>query len=77
MKPKRSIQIIPKAHSYRIFHIESETPVPELELSKVVAIDTKKEMIHLDKMTDGSWRLTYSESVIPDISKVGGFMIRR
>lgn len=48
-----------------------------LELSKVVEIDTKIEMINLEKLGDGTWRLIYSKSVIPDIQKVEGFKIIR
>lgn len=32
-------------------------------------------MINLNQMPDGSWRLAYSEGVIPDISKASGFTI--
>ena len=49
----------------------------KLELSKATAINTEKEMIHLDKLPDGSWRLIYNENLIPDFSKVIGFTVDR
>lgn len=49
----------------------------ELELSKVVEIDTKIEMIKLEKMYDCTWRMVYSKNLIPDITKVEGFKIVR
>jgi hypothetical protein len=42
----------------------------ELILSKATSVKTEKEMIHLDKLSDGSWRLIYNENLIPDFSKV-------
>ena len=48
-----------------------------LELSKVTAVNTKNNMIHLDQLTDGTWRLIYNKNLIPDITKVEGFMIIR
>jgi len=49
----------------------------ELKLSKVVEIDTKIKMINLEKLSNGTWRLIYSKSIIDDISKVKGFKIIR
>lgn len=57
--------------------IEIEGIGKVLELSKVVEIDTKIEMINLEKLGDGTWRLIYSKSVIPDIKDVEGFKIIR
>lgn len=48
-----------------------------LELSKVTAIKTDKKMIELTELPDGTWRLIYSTSVIPDIKDVNGFTIIR
>lgn len=48
-----------------------------LELSKVVEIDTQIEMINIEKLKDGTWRLIYSKSVIPNIKEVEGFKIVR
>jgi len=49
----------------------------ELELSKVTAVRTDKQMIHLDELPDGTWRLIYNGNLIEDISKVDGFKIIR
>ncbi len=48
-----------------------------LELSKATSVRTEKEMIHLDKLSDGSWRLIYNENLIPDFSKVKSLKIIR
>ena len=57
--------------------IEIEGIGKTLELSKVVEIDTRIEMINIEKLGDGTWRLIYSKSLIPDIEKVEGFKIVR
>ena len=49
----------------------------ELELSKVTSIKTKAQMIHLDQLQDGTWRLIYNENLITDIRKVRAFKIIR
>jgi hypothetical protein len=49
----------------------------ELELSKVTAVRTSKQMIHLDQLNDGTWRLIYNSNLIPDITKIEGFTIIR
>ena len=49
----------------------------KLELSIVTAVRTTKEMIHLDQLKDGTWRLIYNSNLIPDITKVKGFTIVR
>ncbi len=41
-----------------------------LELSKVSAVKTKMNMIYLDQLQDGTWRLIYNGNLIPDFSKV-------
>lgn len=41
-----------------------------LELSKATAVRTDKNMIHLDQLEDGTWRLIYNANLIPDITKV-------
>lgn len=48
-----------------------------LELSKVTMIRTDKQMINLDQLPDGTWRLIYSAETIPDITKVEAFKIVR
>lgn len=41
-----------------------------LELSKATAVKTKQNMIHLDELPDGTWRLIYNGNMIPDFSKI-------
>lgn len=57
--------------------IEIEGLGKELELSKVTSVRTTKEMIHLDQLSDGSWRLIYNSNLIPDFSKVKSLKIIR
>ena len=50
----------------------------ELTLSKSVAIHkVAKEFIHLDKLPDGTWRIIYTSTTIPDLTKVVAFDIIR
>lgn len=49
----------------------------ELELSKVTAIDVTKKMLEIQELPDGTFRLIYSKSLIPDIQKVQGIRIIR
>lgn len=48
-----------------------------LELSKATAVRTDKQMIHLDQLKDGTWRLIYNENLIPDFSAVESLRIIR
>lgn len=48
-----------------------------LELSKVTAIHSDKNMIHLDQLPDGTWRLIYSGKMIEDFAKVQALKIIR
>ena len=48
-----------------------------LELSKATAVKTQQEMIHFDKLPDGTWRLIYNSEMIPDFSKIECFKIVR
>jgi hypothetical protein len=48
-----------------------------LELSKATAVRTDNNMIHLDQLPDGTWRLIYNGNMIPDFTKVEGFKIVR
>jgi hypothetical protein len=41
-----------------------------LELSKATAVKTKQNMIHLDQLPVGTWRLIYNGDMIPDFSKI-------
>lgn len=49
----------------------------ELELSIATAVRTDKQMIHLDQLPNGSWRLIYNSNLIPDFTKVQSFKIIR
>jgi len=49
----------------------------ELELSKATAVKTNKNMIHLDQLPDGTWRLIYNGNMIPDFTKVESFKMVR
>jgi len=49
----------------------------ELELSKVTAVDIDKQVIYLEQMKDGKWRLTYTKSLIPDITQLEGLRLKR
>jgi len=49
----------------------------ELELSKVTSVKTSNEMIHLDKLKDGTWRMIFNENLIPDIQNISRFEIHR
>ncbi len=48
-----------------------------LELSKVTSVRTTENMIHLDQLKDGTWRLIYNKDMIPDFTKIKGFKIIR
>lgn len=48
-----------------------------LNLTKVVAVDVPKKMIVFEEIKPGEWRLTYTKSLIPDLSKVSGLVIHR
>lgn len=48
-----------------------------LILSKATAVKTQKNMIHLDQLDDGTWRLIYNGIMIPDFTKVLGLKILR
>jgi hypothetical protein len=48
-----------------------------LELSKATAVKTDKNMIHLDQLQDGTWRLIYNGNMIPDFTKLTSLTIVR
>jgi hypothetical protein len=56
---RRAVTIKFKDGTYRI-----------LELSKATAIRSDIGMLHLDKVKDGTWRLTFSNDVAEDFSKI-------
>ena len=49
----------------------------ELELSKATAVKTDKNMIHLDQLPNGTWRLIYNGKMIPDFTKLTSLTIVR
>jgi len=49
----------------------------ELELGRVVQINTDKKMIYIEEMNDGKWRFTYSSAAISDIKDLIGIQIIR
>ncbi len=52
----------------------------ELNLSKASSVrklQDGKEFIYLDKLTDGTWRMVWTEQTIPDMTKVTSFEIVR
>lgn len=60
---------------YRAIEIEGTGQI--LELSKATSVKTSQNMIHLDQLPDGTWRLIYNGNLIPDFSKVLGLRILR
>lgn len=60
---------------WRAIEIEGTDEV--LILSKATAVKTKQNMIHLDQLPDGTWRLIYNGDMIPDFTKVLGLKILR
>ena len=57
--------------------IEIEGTDETLELSKVTGVRTDKNMIHLDQLADGTWRLIYNSKMIPDFSAIKALTIIR
>lgn len=49
----------------------------ELPLTKATAIHVEKQMIHIDQLADGTWRIIYNASLIPDITKLEAIKIIR
>ncbi len=60
---------------YRAIEVDGIDKI--LVLSKVTAVKTSQNMIHLDQLNDGTWRLIYNGNMIPDFTKVLGFKIIR
>lgn len=54
----------------RAIKIKMKDEEKVLELSKATSVRTKKNMIYLDELDDGTWRLIYNENMIKDFSKV-------
>lgn len=57
--------------------IEIEGTNETLELSKVTGVRTDKNMIHLDQLKDGTWRLIYNSKMLPDFAEVLSLKIIR
>ena len=50
----------------------------ELEISKSACLKgVEKQMIHLDQLPDGTWRIVYTENTIADLTDVTSFEIIR
>ena len=48
-----------------------------LEISKATAVRTNKNMIHLDQLVDGTWRIIWNGNMIPDFTKLEQLRIIR
>jgi hypothetical protein len=42
----------------------------ELELGRVVSVDSPNPFIYIEKMKDGKWRLTFDKQTIEDIQQL-------
>lgn len=51
----------------RVFRFEGTGR--ELIISKFTILKIKTEFFHLDPLTDGTWRLVVSESLVSDLQK--------
>lgn len=49
----------------------------QLVVSKATAVNLSKNMIHLDQLDDGTWRLIYNSNMIPDFSLIQSIDIIR
>lgn len=49
----------------------------DLKLSRAVSVKTQNEMLNLEMLADGTWRLIWNESLIPDFTKVDNFEVVR
>lgn len=49
----------------------------DLQLARAVSVKTQNEMINLEKLPDGTWRLIWNESLIPDFTEVVNFEVVR
>lgn len=60
--------------------IEIEGVGKTIEISKVTAVKAdkiKNAMLYLDELKDGTYRLIYSEDLIPDFKDVTAFKVIR
>jgi hypothetical protein len=49
----------------------------ELEVSRATAIRADAGMLHLDKLKDDTWRLTYSEDITKDFKEIDSLTVHR
>lgn len=42
----------------------------ELPILKATSVKTVNQMLHLDNIGEGAWRLIWNEALIPDFSKL-------
>lgn len=61
----------------RKFRIITQDKVIDLNITKAVAIKSPKIMFTLEEMKDGSYRLTWSDSLVGNFSEIKGFEIVR
>lgn len=53
------------------------TASKEMEIGKAAVVKSDSEFIYFEKMNDGKWRLTFSESVVGDFPSITSFdMVR-
>jgi len=64
--PKRAIDIVFKDGTRKT-----------LQLVKATSVNTSSEMLHLDQLGNGGWRLIWNENLIPDFTKVDRLEIIR
>lgn len=57
--------------------IETTDGVTTLPIERITQIKTEKEMIVLEKIGDGGWRLTYSAKTIPEIETMKSLRLVR
>lgn len=63
---KRAIRIVYKDRTTK-----------DLEIAKATAIKADLGMLHLDKIKDDKWRLTFTEEISDEFSKIDHFDIVR
>jgi hypothetical protein len=51
--------------------------VKTLELCKATSIHVDTGMLHLDELKNGAWRLTFSDGLADDFSKIESFNVIR
>ena len=64
MKPKRTLEL-------------EGTGLPPLPITKVTEVDIPQRHLFIEEMKDGTFRLTYSKALLPDITKLQGIKLVR